>query len=1338
MVPTPNEEGEDIRPRSSKDVIVAAIYRQILRREADKEGLEHHLRLLEEGTRTVRELVTGFLNSEEWRSRFQHSRTPNEALIALYRCALCRTPAPEELEALAPLVARDWSSAVRSVVESAEYRERFGENLVPEGPRDRSSPPGMPSTPVSREPLSSALPEPSDIKALAFYLPQFHRIPENDKWWGEGFTEWANVRRAEPNFEDHYQPHIPSVLGYYDLTESAVMERQADLARGHGIYGFCYYYYWFGGAVLLDLPLRRILESGIPDLPFCLCWANENWTRRWDGLESEVLISQAHSAEDDLAFIERIEPLLLHRNYIRVEGRPLLSVYRASLLPDSVATTVRWRKYFRSRGHGDLHLVMIQSFTDQVSAEARGFDAAVQFPPHFPCEELKQQLPGMRGEYAGQIYNYDELKDTALEQLREAALAGTKLYAGVMPSWDNTARRREQSAMWLNSSPESYRNWLAKAAALLRQRPPEERFVFINAWNEWAEGCHLEPDERHGYAWLNATASALKKPSAGFAHARPVAPVPQKIAVSPLPCSVRIAVSVLLYHREDILAPMLIHLLPQILEADRVDGMACELFLSFNYQPSPAALEVVRRTVADVANVHVVENGYNFGFGAGHNAILARSDCALMILLNSDVRMPQDDWIAKIVERFRSSEAAIVGLTSTASRLREDGCGIPVPADADFDFVDGSVLAIRADLARRFGLFSELFNPFYFEDADLCLRYRQLGLSIVRIDLPYEHERSSSSRLLPAFTIGNVLNRNRARFFSRWRGYLETRELPNRLGITFREADRAFQCASLPALFSLLREHPTAILDLAGVHEQLASFFQHPRIRLIPAWQSLAPPDYSRCYELVESTSGAESRAEEIARVMDCVPDYAGARAHLESVAAGLPQPAETGVRNAFVFVARPEPLFEGRVPAPAEWANLAALLFRRGLTPVFYTDLGIFEVEAFSELEVNCVALRSGVEILQHIVLSELVVASESWIAELAQLAGKETFLWLGAISPLRAVLNFEGTGFFVDRALPCLGCYHRFGEAHRNTCLRGDVACLRGQLNDQFATALEEFLDGARAAAADVIDPRFREGAARPADSEMLLLEHWPRSSASSVLVLIPKHPLLSEAAAEQARGLALRAIEGLSSSRVVLDSGGEAPLRGLPHPQRQSAMAAIRQGMIDRHLRDERWVFWVDADIVDYPANLIDQLIARVAGGVAAPLVLMEGDSSEPLSNKFGFGPGRFYDVAGFVERGRWARFTPPYFDQLGPVYELDSVGSCYLVNAELYRQGAKHSLDPASRVFTETGGQWSDDSISRNQSAPADCFTEHYTVCQFARDAGLPVQAFADLVAYHEKP
>jgi hypothetical protein len=370
---------------------------------------------------------------------------------------------------------------------------------------------------IPRRPLVSNSPLVSDIKAVAFYLPQFHPIPENDSWWGEGFTEWTNVRRGEAQFRDHYQPHAPSNLGYYDLREPDILERQVQLARDYGIFGFCFYYYWFAGKVLLDLPVRRMLETGKPDFPFCICWANENWTRRWDGRESDILIAQQHSPEDDLAFIRNIQSILLHRNYIRVDGKPLLIVYQPRLLPDALATATRWREYFRAQGHGEIFLAVMQTFGDTTPPQEYGFDAAIQFPPHTDPEPVTSLVEEVYKSFEGQLYDYNRTKQWFINDLHVLSLT-RRVYPGVMPSWDNTARRRNKSSVWINSSPESYYDWLSQVCSFLRRdRPQEDRFVFVNAWNEWAEGCHLEPDRLYSYAWLNATRLALQPKDASEA-----------------------------------------------------------------------------------------------------------------------------------------------------------------------------------------------------------------------------------------------------------------------------------------------------------------------------------------------------------------------------------------------------------------------------------------------------------------------------------------------------------------------------------------------------------------------------------------------------------------------------------------------------------------------------------------------------------------------------------------------------------------------------------------------------------------------------------------------------
>jgi hypothetical protein len=367
---------------------------------------------------------------------------------------------------------------------------------------------------ISREHTPATSTVESDIKAIAFYLPQFHAIPENDEWWGTGFTEWTNVRRGEPQFKDHHQPHVPSDLGYYDLRETAVLEKQIALAQAYGIYGFCLYYYWFAGKILLDLPIRYMMERGKPDFPFCICWANENWTRRWDGLENDILIGQQHSPEDDLAFLRHIESILLHKNYIRVEGKPLLIVYQPSFLPDAQATAARWREAFRERGHGEIFLAAAQTFEYRSPPHEYGFDAVIQFPPHTAVAPVLGLAKEVDRSFAGYVYDYNQTKWSFIHELSELS-PSRRIYPGVMPSWDNTARRQKKSSIWINSSPESYYDWLRQVSSFLRKtKSHDDKLVFINAWNEWAEGCHLEPDESFGYSWLNATRLALQSEGA--------------------------------------------------------------------------------------------------------------------------------------------------------------------------------------------------------------------------------------------------------------------------------------------------------------------------------------------------------------------------------------------------------------------------------------------------------------------------------------------------------------------------------------------------------------------------------------------------------------------------------------------------------------------------------------------------------------------------------------------------------------------------------------------------------------------------------------------------------
>ena len=346
------------------------------------------------------------------------------------------------------------------------------------------------------------------VKAIAFYLPQFHPIPENDAWWGKGFTEWTNVTRARPQFLGHYQPHVPGELGFYDLRLLDVQKRQIELARAYGIHGFCYHHYWFGGRRLLDRPFNEVLANKQLDLPFCLCWANENWSRRWDGLDREILISQHHSPEDDLAFIKDIEPALHDERYIRVRGRPLLIVYRPALLPDAKATAERWRDYCRIAGVGEIYLASTHAF-DHRDPRDIGFDAAIEFPPNnIPAPVITHQVQVLNPAYRGAIHDYRYF----LENSRRYVKPPFTLFRCVMPGWDNEARKPSQGITFLHSSPAAYAEWLDNVCRSTTETfSGDERIVFVNAWNEWAEGCHLEPDRRFGYAYLQATRDVLAR-----------------------------------------------------------------------------------------------------------------------------------------------------------------------------------------------------------------------------------------------------------------------------------------------------------------------------------------------------------------------------------------------------------------------------------------------------------------------------------------------------------------------------------------------------------------------------------------------------------------------------------------------------------------------------------------------------------------------------------------------------------------------------------------------------------------------------------------------------------
>jgi len=348
------------------------------------------------------------------------------------------------------------------------------------------------------------------LKTIAFYLPQFHPFPENDKWWGKGFTEWTNVAKAKPNFKGHYQPHLPIHNGFYDLRVPEVMNDQAKLAKNYGINGFNFYYYWFDGKILMYKPFEILLKHKEIDIDFCITWANENWTRRWDGNNDDILIGQKHSKEDSIKFLESLYKYFEDNRYIRVDNKPVLIIYRADIIPNMKETVSLWRHKVKEAGFDGIYLICVQAFGTK-SPKKYGFDAAMEFPPHsLKSSEISRSIEDLNDEFSGIIYDYEEAVTNACA-LKEPEY---KLFRTAMLSWDNTARKQNSSVMFENFSLHRFKDWVSHIKSNVYNNDKysnDEKLIFINAWNEWAEGTHLEPDRKFGYGYLQNVYDALKK-----------------------------------------------------------------------------------------------------------------------------------------------------------------------------------------------------------------------------------------------------------------------------------------------------------------------------------------------------------------------------------------------------------------------------------------------------------------------------------------------------------------------------------------------------------------------------------------------------------------------------------------------------------------------------------------------------------------------------------------------------------------------------------------------------------------------------------------------------------
>jgi len=381
----------------------------------------------------------------------------------------------------------------------------------------------------------------NSIKPIAIYLPQFHPIPENDKWWGKGFTEWTNVTKANPLYKGHYQPHLPADLGFYDLRLKEARLEQVKLAKEYGIYGFCYYHYWFNGKRLLNEPIDRMLKNPDEDFPFMLCWANENWTRAWDGMTKEVLVEQKYCYEDDINHIRFLLPILKDDRYIKINGKPVFIIYKSADLPDVKKTIQIWRDE-ASKVNIELYICRMDRWNTENGQHILdfGFDAAIEFQPlgHSLREFLKKKQDINKNKTSLIILNkllnririckkkinlliekyMGDQKISRIIDMQEFVsfdnnrpLEEYKLYPCVCPSWDNSPRRKKDSIIFTNSTPEVFYNWMKGKLRKFKPYSKDENLFFINAWNEWAEGNHIEPDQKYGRAYLESVQKAINE-----------------------------------------------------------------------------------------------------------------------------------------------------------------------------------------------------------------------------------------------------------------------------------------------------------------------------------------------------------------------------------------------------------------------------------------------------------------------------------------------------------------------------------------------------------------------------------------------------------------------------------------------------------------------------------------------------------------------------------------------------------------------------------------------------------------------------------------------------------
>lgn len=351
-----------------------------------------------------------------------------------------------------------------------------------------------------------------DTKIVAFYLPQFHEIPENNEWWGKGFTEWVNTRKAKPLFKGHYQPKEPLNDNYYCLLDADTQIWQAELAKKYGIYGFCYYHYWFNGKLLLEKPMENMLKNKKVDIPFCISWANETWARTWDGQEKNILIEQKYEGKTDWkAHIKYLIPFFKDERYIKINNRPLMLLYTSARIDNCEAMVEFWDSVLKKEGFAGIHIVeTLSSYQTESCLESS--KAVVEFEPLYTRKKIRDQenifdkaMRNIKKAVSVKLARIDA-KEYWKHILQDQRKSDKEIYLGAFPRWDNSARKGKRGDIYKNTNPEEFEKNMKQLCVFAKKN--SHRFIFINAWNEWAEGAYLEPDKLYGYQYLEALKNA--------------------------------------------------------------------------------------------------------------------------------------------------------------------------------------------------------------------------------------------------------------------------------------------------------------------------------------------------------------------------------------------------------------------------------------------------------------------------------------------------------------------------------------------------------------------------------------------------------------------------------------------------------------------------------------------------------------------------------------------------------------------------------------------------------------------------------------------------------------